>query len=60
MLEVRETDHAGAAVARTAIVAGLKLLETEDALSALRQVRSGGAAHAAEANHDRVEGSHAK
>ena len=55
MLEVREPDDARAAVARSLIVRGLKLLEAEHALAARCGVRRGRAAHAAEADNDHVE-----
>ena len=59
MLEVREPDHARAAVARSLIVRGLKLLEAEHALAARRGVRRRGAAHAAKPDDDHIEASHA-
>ncbi len=46
-------------MARSECVRGLKLLEAEDAPAARGEMRGGRAAHAAEPDHDRVEGGHA-
>jgi hypothetical protein len=57
VFEVGEPDDPRFSVARSLIVARLKLLEAEHAKAARRGVRQCGAAHAAEADDDRIEGS---
>ena len=60
MFEVRQPNHARAAVARALSMAGLKLLEAEHALSARRRMRGSRAAHAAKPDDDHIECRHAR
>ena len=55
MFEIREPDHARAAVTRSLIVRRLELLDAEHALAARRRVRRGGAAHAAKPDDNHIE-----
>ena len=55
VLEVREPDHARAAVTRSLIVGRLELLDAENALAARGGMRGCGAAHAAKADDDQIE-----
>jgi hypothetical protein len=58
MLEVRETDHARAAVARSLIVGWLELLDAEDAFTARSRMRCSRATHAAKAYDNHIEAGH--